>query len=74
MAETEKQVVEHLDSHLDRLPENDKKSRAIVEQMKTDEAKHGHAAMLAGGAELPEPIRGMMRAVSRIMTKTAYWL
>lgn len=72
VAETEKQVVEHLASHLESLPDQDKRSRAILEQMKKDEAEHGDQAIRAGGAELPSPIRKLMRLTSKIMTKTAY--
>jgi 3-demethoxyubiquinol 3-hydroxylase len=74
MAETERQVEQHLDSHLDRLPAADRESRAIVEQMRVDEAEHGKAAMDAGGVELPFPARAFMRAVSKVMTKTAYYI
>ena len=74
VAETEKQVVEHLGRHLDQLPEKDARSRAIVRQMKQDEAKHGHAAITAGAAELPEPVRKFMRLTSKLMTGTAYWV
>ena len=72
MAETERQVEAHLDGHLERLPEADKRSRAIVEQMKADEARHGKEAMLKGGARIPAPIRGLMKFTSRIMTTVAY--
>ncbi|WCM19409.1 2-polyprenyl-3-methyl-6-methoxy-1,4-benzoquinone monooxygenase [Paraburkholderia bryophila] len=74
MAETERQVEQHLDSHLDRLPAADHESRAIVEQMRVDEAEHGKAAMDAGGIELPLPVRALMRAVSKVMTRTAYYI
>jgi ubiquinone biosynthesis monooxygenase Coq7 len=74
VAETEKQVVEHLDDHLQRLPQTDLKSRAVLEQMKLDEAHHGAGARAAGGAELPGPVRGLMRLTSSIMTGTAYWV
>jgi 3-demethoxyubiquinol 3-hydroxylase len=74
MAETERQVVKHLDSHLQRLPAGDHKSRAILEQMKQDEARHGTAATHAGGSAMPEPVRTMMRFTSKIMTGTAYWI
>ena len=74
MAETERQVEQHLDSHLDQLPEADRESRAIVEQMRVDEAEHGKSAMDAGGVELPFPARALMRAVSKVMTRTAYYL
>lgn len=74
IAETERQVVEHLDGHLDRLPEDDAKSRAILEQMRDDEARHGEDALEAGGRELPEPVPAVMRGIARIMTNTAYWV
>jgi ubiquinone biosynthesis monooxygenase Coq7 len=74
MAETERQVEQHLDSHLDQLPAADHESRAIVEQMRVDEAEHGKAAMDAGGIELPLPVRALMRAVSKVMTRTAYYI
>ena len=74
MAETERQVEQHLDSHLDQLPPTDHESRAIVEQMRVDEVEHGKAAMDAGGIELPFPVRGLMRAVSKVMTRTAYYI
>jgi ubiquinone biosynthesis monooxygenase Coq7 len=72
MAETERQVESHLDAHLSELPAADTASRAIVEQMRADEAKHGKTAMEAGGAELPLPARMLMRAASKVMTTTAY--
>ncbi len=74
MAETERQVEQHLDSHLDQLPAADRESRAIVEQMRVDEAEHGKSAMDAGGVELPFPARALMRAVSKVMTRTAYYV
>ncbi|MGN4154046.1 2-polyprenyl-3-methyl-6-methoxy-1,4-benzoquinone monooxygenase [Burkholderia gladioli] len=74
MAETERQVERHLDSHLSELPSGDAASRAIVEQMRDDEAKHGRTAADAGGAELPMPARWMMQAASKVMTRTAYYL
>lgn len=74
VAETEKQVIEHLDEHLQRISENDKKSRAVLEQMKIDEAHHGAMARDAGGAELPAPIRQFMKLTSKVMTGTAYWI
>ena len=73
MAETERQVEKHLDGHLEKLPA-DRESRAIVEQMRVDEARHGKAAMDAGGVELPFPARALMRAVSKVMTRTAYYI
>jgi ubiquinone biosynthesis monooxygenase Coq7 len=72
LAETETQVVKHLEGHLERLPADDTKSRAILEQMREDEAKHGTTAADAGGAELPEPVKQLMALASKIMTKTAY--
>ncbi len=72
MAETERQVEEHLASHLDRLPAADRISRAIVDQMKTDEAGHGRAAREQGGSDLPAPVRLAMRLAARVMTTTAY--
>jgi ubiquinone biosynthesis monooxygenase Coq7 len=74
LAETEKQVEGHLDDHLGRLPEDDHKSRAIVAQMKEDEAEHARTALDHGGAELPLPARQAMRAASRLMTNSTYWI
>jgi ubiquinone biosynthesis monooxygenase Coq7 len=74
VAETERQVVRHLESHLDRLPSDDGRSRAIVEQMKVDEEQHGSTAEEAGGARLPAPVRSLMTVVSRVMTRGAYWV
>lgn len=73
LAETERQVEGHLDGHLDHLPEADASSRAIVAQMKQDEARHAQAAVMHGAAELPEPVKNAMRLVSRVMTRTAFW-
>lgn len=72
--ETEKQVVRHLEGHLDRLPAEDHASRAILRQMRDDEARHGSEARAAGGADLPLPVRLAMQAVARVMTRTAYWV
>ena len=72
--ETEKQVVEHLQEHLDKLPENDLKTRSIIEQMQIDEAEHGDMAKQAGAAELPAPIKAVMKVTSKIMTKSSYWI
>jgi ubiquinone biosynthesis monooxygenase Coq7 len=74
LAETERQVEGHLDSHLERLPQDDGKSRAIVAQMKEDEAEHARTALMHGGAELPSPARQAMRAASRLMTGSTYWV
>jgi 3-demethoxyubiquinol 3-hydroxylase len=74
VAETERQVVQHLQSHLQRLPAQDVRTRAILEQMSADEERHGSAAKNAGGIELPAPARALMRLIGRIMTRTAFWL
>ena len=73
LAETERQVVEHLSGHLERLPAGDEKSRAILEQMREDEARHATSARNHGGGELPEPAKRVMRFASGIMTRTAFW-
>ena len=72
VVETEKQVENHLQSHLNKLPEEDHRSRAIVDQMRMDEIEHGQAALHAGGVTLPEPIQKIMQAMSKVMTTTAY--
>ena len=72
MAETERQVEAHLDSHLERLPAQDSRSRAIVLQMKNDETKHRETAENHGALPLPAPVKGVMQAISRLMTTTAY--
>ena len=74
IAETEKQVCAHLDSHLEALPEEDAKSRAIVEQMRDEEEEHGDNAIDAGAAELPAPDKRLMEITAKVMTKTAYWV
>ncbi len=74
VAETEHQVGAHLDGHLKRLPEQDLKSRAILEQMADDEAQHATVALEGGGVELPLPIKTAMTAMSKVMTRTVYWL
>ncbi|WP_136418792.1 MULTISPECIES: 2-polyprenyl-3-methyl-6-methoxy-1,4-benzoquinone monooxygenase [Oxalobacteraceae] len=74
VVETERQVEAHLASHLNRLPQHDEKSRAIVEQMRVDEIAHGASAQSLGAAELPLPIRGVMRAMAKVMTATAYYI
>lgn len=71
LAETERQVVRHLEGHLQRLPAADRRSRLIIEQMKIDEGKHAHQATGAGGRELPGIVGKLMRRTSRIMTATA---
>lgn len=74
LAETERQVAEHLDGHLKKLPVDDHKSRAIVQQMKDDETRHATSALKHGAAELPQPVKLVMRLASRLMTGTAYWI
>jgi len=74
LRETEKQVEGHLRSHLDRLPEKDLASRAVVDAMKEDEQQHGETAHQAGSADLPIPVKSLMRLASRVMTGTAHWV
>ena len=74
VAETERQVVQHLNTHLERLPSEDQSSRAILEQMREDEARHATGALAAGGATLPLPVRVLMRGMSKVMTQTTYWV
>ena len=74
LAETEKQVVQHIDSHLEKLPDNDHKTRAILKQMHEDENQHATTAIEQGGVELPKPIKQGMRFVSKVMTKTSFWI
>lgn len=74
LAETERQVEARLHGHLDSLPAEDRKSRAIVEQMKADEISHADTALKLGGRELPTPVKAAMKLVSKVMTRTAYHL
>jgi ubiquinone biosynthesis monooxygenase Coq7 len=74
LAETEDQVVRHIDGHLQRLPGGDKKSHAILQQMRADEARHKATALHSGGSELPEPVKRLMTLLSRVMTTTTYRL
>ena len=74
VVETERQVESHLEEHLTRLPPQDHKSRAILEQMKEDEVNHANMALAAGGTELPGPVKLAMQLSSKVMTKTVYWL
>ncbi len=74
LAETENQVGAHLESHLQLLPANDEKSRAIVTQMQIDEAIHATMAMSHGGVALPPPVKLTMNLASKVMTRTAYWV
>jgi len=74
MAETERQVEQHLDAHLERLPADDHLSRAVVEQMKEDEVHHAESAIGQGGATLPLPARWAMRLAAKVMTTTAHYI
>lgn len=74
LAETERQVEAHLAGHLARLPREDTASRAIVAQMRDDEARHAHEAEAAGALRLPLPVRWLMRAAAKVMTTTAHRL
>lgn len=74
VVETEHQVCRHLESHMEKLSPEDKKTRAILEQMHEDEARHADMAQNAGGAPFPSPVKAMMRLTSKVMTKTAYWV
>ncbi len=71
LAETEKQVVRHLDGHLRRLPESDRCSRSIIEQMREDELGHARLAEELGAAELPKPVKALMRVTAKVMTTLA---
>jgi ubiquinone biosynthesis monooxygenase Coq7 len=74
VVETERQVEAHLNSHLDQLPPQDAKSRAIVTQMRDDEIEHGAKAQEMGAAEMPLPVKAAMRAMAKVMTTTAYYI
>ncbi len=74
LVETERQVERHLEGHLDRLPAEDSASRAIVDQMRADEARHADDAQAAGAADVPAPVRWAMRAAAKVMTTTAHRL
>lgn len=74
MAETERQVEQHLQSHLERLPSTDIASRQVVSQMRADEAAHGAAATALGGVTLPLPVRLLMRVAAKVMTTTSHHL
>ncbi len=74
VAETEKQVVQHLEGHLQRLPPGDRRSRVILEHMRDDEGRHATVAIESGAAELPQPLRQTMGCASKVMTNTAYWV
>lgn len=74
VVETERQVSEHLQSHLRRLPEEDQPSRAIVARMQQDEERHATQALAAGAAPLPLPVRRLMKAAAKVMTTTAHYI
>lgn len=74
VVETERQVEDHLDAHLTRLPPEDLRSRSILGQMKADEIHHAQVAKTAGGAPLPRPLALAMKAASKLMTHSAYWV
>lgn len=74
VAETERQVGLHLDEHLQALPENDDRSRAILEQMHKDESHHREQAIDAGAQELPESVKAVMGVISKVMTKSSYFV
>ncbi len=72
VAETERQVEGHLDDHLGQVPDDDRRTRAILEQMKRDEIEHGEKALNHGGARLPAPLRALMKATAKVMTSAVY--
>ncbi len=74
LAETEAQVEHHLEGHLDELPSDDRRSRAVVLQMRDDEQRHGAMGRSLGAVELPYPVKLAMKAASKVMTRTAYWV
>lgn len=74
VVETEHQVCRHLESHMAQLSPEDQKTRAILQQMHDDEARHADMAQAAGGAPFPSPIKAMMQLTSKVMTRTAYWV
>jgi len=74
LKETERQVEAHLQSHLDRLPAADRRTHAIVRQMQQDEAGHAAMAQRLGARSMPAPVRGLMKAVARVMTTVSYWV
>jgi ubiquinone biosynthesis monooxygenase Coq7 len=74
VAATEEEVCRHLDEHLEKISPRDQKSRAILSQMRDDENKHARTAFSHGGAHFPAPVKSVMRQVSRLMTKSTYWI
>ncbi|MFV0476843.1 MAG: 2-polyprenyl-3-methyl-6-methoxy-1,4-benzoquinone monooxygenase [Parahaliea sp.] len=73
VAATEERVCQHLRAHLKSLPEDDRKSRLILQQMLTDEERHGHNALAAGGVDFPQPVKETMSCLSKLMTESSYW-
>ena len=74
VAATEEQVVKHLEKHLQGLPSEDSRSKAILKQMQLDEEQHRANALSGGGMDLPKPFKSIMAAISKIMTRTTYWI
>jgi len=74
VAATEERVAQHLKDHLNKIPEEDRKSRLILQQMLQDEERHGETAKEFGAAQFPKFIKDAMSAASKIMTKTTYWI
>jgi len=72
VAATEERVCQHLSEHLEQIPEDDEKSRRILEQMLEDERRHGDMALSAGGEDFPEPVKRAMTAIAALMTNTSY--
>lgn len=74
VAATEERVIDHLEEHLEKLPQKDEESRAILEQMKQDEDTHRTTALNHGGADFPAPVKNIMTLASKVMTKSTYWV
>jgi len=74
VAATEEQVVKHLDEHLEKLPDKDLRSKSILAQMRQDEDKYRTVALARGGTDFPSPVKGLMSGLSRLMTRTTYWI
>ncbi len=74
VAATEERVINHLEAHLEQLPQHDNESRAILEQMKQDEDTHRTTALNRGGADFPAPVKNIMTLASKVMTKSTYWI
>jgi ubiquinone biosynthesis monooxygenase Coq7 len=74
VAATEERVCAHLRDHLRQLPEDDRRSRLILQQMLEDEERHGENALAAGGADFPRPVKSAMTALSRVMTQSSYYV